>query len=153
MSKSANKRASHAAFLTEAMLQKAEERREKRLEVYKPPPYRHGFIVKPTNPGWIAALERKARQYKDRCEEHVWDWQSRYRLALIEAILRNGEVNIETARETFKKDRPEPWLGRTLSDYQECESIIFRYCTMGGKGVPSFGGFLPTDENYDANFV
>jgi len=72
---------------------------------------------------------------------------------LTEIVLRDGEVNIGMAREAFKKDCPEPWLGRSLSDYQECESIIFRYCTMGGKGVPSVGGFLPTDEGYDETIV
>jgi hypothetical protein len=150
VSKAANKRANHAAFLSGAMLQVGEKTRTERLKAFEPPPMKHGFIVKPTNPAWIMALERKVRQYKKRIEDRYWDWHTRYRLALVETILRDGEVNIEETRSKFKEGCPDMGGHRYLNEYRETETIIMRYCYDGGKGLWSEGGFLPTDEGYDA---
>lgn len=165
MSKSANKRANHATFLAEALLSKAEERRKERLKVYEPPPYKHGFIVKPTNPGWVKALDRKMRMYADRiarCEPFHGDpwlgWEvdgeifdritAKCKQRMIQIILDKGEVSVEE----FWKEAQKIGISRMSYD-RYVVNIVQRYCTHAGKGLVSAGGFLPTDENYDTNFV
>lgn len=165
MSKAANKRANHAAFLAEAMLRVGEKTRKERIEAFEPPPYKTGFIVKPTNPGWVKALDRKMRMYADRiarCKPfrgNPWlGWEvdgeifdkttARCKQRMIEVILEKGEVNIEE----FWKEAQE--VGIDWASYQRnVVKIVERYCDFGGKGAWSIGGFLPTDENYDASFV
>lgn len=146
MSKTAGRKAKQMEFLGTMLSQAAEKTLQAEKEKYEPPPYKHGFIVKPTNPGWIAGLERKVRQYKERLQEQSRHDKTKYQLLLLETILRDGEVNVEAAQREFKNQG-----GRlpSLNDYYEAESIVRLYCRRGGEGVTSYGGFLPADSNYD----
>ena len=146
MSKAATRRAERAEFLGAKLAELGEKARQAELKKYEPPPYKHGFIVKPTNPTWIAALERKVRQYKTRVDEKPWDYQTRYRLILIKKILRDGEVNLEAAALEAESTGIR---FHSLSDRRESESIVQLYCRLGSHGCHSWGGFLPTDPDYD----
>lgn len=142
MSKAANRRANRAEFLGETLRAKAPKwTPPKELE---PTPRRQDCICKPNNPAWIDALKRKCEQYKKRLENDndLFFLETRYKLFLIEAILRDGYANVYDCRKAFCEKN-----GFDI-DFQgtvHAEKIVEIYCYRGGDGMWSpDGAFLPS---------
>lgn len=165
MGKGSNKKNRAAEFLALMLKGTGKAKETRRTGIFNPPDYKPGFIVKPTNPGWVKALDRKMRMYADRIarctpyrgnpwlgfevDGEIFDkTTAQCKQRMIEVILEKGEVNVE---EFWKKAQE---IGIDRWSYQrDVVRIIEEYCLRGGKDAWSIGGFLPTDENYDASFV
>jgi len=155
-----NKAAKQAAFLAG----KLQEVRPRKQWGYPPTPVKPGFICKPLNPHWVAALDRKMRMYQDRLDRCGFDVTTRCwvvngdyfdrqanacKMELIKEILEKGEVDLGEFR-----IRVASFLGIPEFEFErKVVRIVARYCEQGGRGISSLGGFLPSDEDYDASFV